>query len=170
MKKKIIITAFALLIIALFSYAIIKIKHTVETNQTAKINRQRLPNFVFYNVDSVLTDYRIVEKNISACIFYFNADCEHCQYEAREISKNIKLFKSAQIVMVSTNTLAQIKQFGKQYQLNYPNITLLQDPKHEFSKWFGKSSIPSVYIYNSNHQLVREYQGETKIEAIVKYL
>lgn len=72
--------------------------------------------------------------------------------------------------MVSFNTIADIKKFALQYGLNYPNITFLQDPKLQFSTWFGKTSVPAVYIYNAQHKLVKEYHGETKIEAIIKYL
>ena len=51
--------------------------------------------------------------------------------------------------MVSFNTNKEIKDFAKQYGLNYPNLIFLQDPKHEFKQWFGKTSIPAVFIYNA---------------------
>lgn len=161
---------FAIAVIGVAVYAVISINKVTKINRTAQIIRQTLPYFTFYNTDSILTDNSIIAKNVAACIFYFNAHCDHCQYEAKEISKNIALFKDAQIIMVSSNTLAQIKEFTAQYRLNYPNIIFLQDPKYEFAKWFGKANVPSVYIYNTKHQLVKAYQGETKIEAIIKYL
>lgn len=132
--------------------------------------KQSLPNFTFYNLNSLATNSSFIKKGKSVCIFYFNADCEYCQNEAKDINKNIALFKDTQIVMVSFNTIADIKKFALEYGLNYPNIVFLQDPKFQFSSWFGKSSVPSVFIYNAQHRLVKEYQGETKIEAIIKYL
>lgn len=72
--------------------------------------------------------------------------------------------------MVSFNTINEIKVFAKQYGLNYPNLTFLQDPKYEFKKWFGKTSVPAVFVYNAQHKLVKEYHGETKIEAIINSL
>lgn len=170
MKKQVILIVFAMTVIGLTIYAIINIGNITEANKTAKINRQILPYFTFYNTDSVLTNNRIIAKDVSVCIFYFNVDFEHCHYEAKEISKNITLFKNAQIIMISSNTLAQIKRFIAQHKLNYPNVIFLQDPKYEFAEWFGNASIPSVYIYNTKRQLVKEYHGETNIEYITKYL
>ena len=171
MKKRIIFLSCLIIILASFSgFMILRIVQTKKQNNVVAITKQTLPNFAFYSLDSIATGNDFITKGKPVCIFYFNSDCEHCQYEAKEINNNITLFKNAQIVMVSFNTIKEIKQFQKEYNLNYPNITFLQDPKHEFKNWFGKTSIPSVFIYNAKHKLVKEYQGETKINAIVKSL
>lgn len=132
--------------------------------------KKSLPNFTFYNLDSIATTNSFITKGSSFCVFYFNSDCEYCQNEAKELKHNIRLFKNVQVIMVSFNSIADIKKFKKEYNLNYPNITFLQDPKFEFKEWFGKSSVPAVFIYNSQHKLVKEYHGETKMETILKSL
>ncbi|WP_291399530.1 TlpA disulfide reductase family protein [Daejeonella sp.] len=169
-KKKYLLLAIVLVLMSFTGYLVSKIIITKQQNAIVKSTKQTLPNFTFYNLDSLATNSTFIKKGKSVCIFYFNAECEYCQNEARDISKNIALFKDTQIVMVSFNTIADIKKFALEYGLNYPNIVFLQDPKFQFSSWFGKSSIPSVFIYNAQHRLVKEYQGETKIEAIIKYL
>ncbi|WP_158622609.1 peroxiredoxin family protein [Pedobacter sp. KBW06] len=169
MKKNILYFAiFLLLGTSVFMLTKIVKKQQYLTNIIA--TKQTLPNFTFYNLDSIATTNNFIPKDKPICIFYFNADCEHCQYGAKEINKNIVLFKRTQIVMVSFNSIQEIKQFKKEYNLIYPNITFLQDPKHEFKQWFGKTNVPAVFIYNSKHDLVKEYHGETKIEAITKHL
>lgn len=168
--KKNVLFALAIVLISFTGYLLYKIVKTKQQNDVVKTNKQTLPNFSFYNLDSVVTNNSFIKEGKPICVFYFNADCEHCQYEAKEIKKNIVLFKNAQIVMVSFNTKVDIKKFIQQYGLNYPNITFLQDPKYQFATWFGKTSVPAVYIYNAQHKLVKEYHGETKIEAIIKYL
>lgn len=171
MNKKIkFLVGLAIVLACFTSFMIYKIVKTKKLNTAIAITKQTLPNFTFYNLDSVATTNSFIAKDSPVCIFYFNADCEYCQYEAKAINQNIILFKNTQIVMVSFNTLNEIKEFQKKYKLNYPNITFLQDPKYEFKQWFGKTSVPAVFIYNAKHQLVKEYHGETKIEAITKYL
>ena len=168
--KKIILFCLAIIVMSGTSYLLYKIVKTKQQHNNVKTTKQTLPNFSFYNLDSVATNNSFLKKGRAVCIFYFNAECEHCQYEAKEINKNIALFKNAQLVMVSFNTIADIKKFALQYGLNFPNLTFLQDPKYQFATWFGKTSVPSVFIYNAQHKLVKEYHGETKIEAIVKSL
>lgn len=169
-RKIIFLTGLAIALACFTGFMVYKIVKTKKDNAAVVITKQTLPNFTFYNLDSVATSNKFITKGKPVCIFYFNADCEYCEYEATAINKNIKLFKSTQIVLVSFNTIKEIKDFQKEYNLNFPNITFLQDPKHEFKTWFGKTNIPAVFIYNSKHQLVKEYHGETKIEAITKYL
>lgn len=168
--KMTLLICLTVILTSLVSYMIYKMVKTKQANQLTNNAKKNLPNFAFYNLDSVVTSNKFITKNKPVCVYYFNTDCEHCQYEAKEINRNITLFKNVQIVMVSFNTIKEIKAFAKQYNLNYSNLTFLQDPKYQFSNWFGKASIPSVFIYNSKHKLVKEYQGETKIEAITKYL
>ncbi len=169
MKK----TVLYLVLIGVFllaGYMLIKIIKKKNDLDAIAINKQTLPIFNFYHLNGLTANNSIIKKDQAVCIFYFNADCEHCQYQAKEINKNIALFKNTQLVMVSFNTVKEIKQFALQYGLNYPNLTFLQDSKYQFYKWFGKTSVPAVYIYNAQHKLVKEYHGETKIEAITKYL
>lgn len=171
MRKRIIFLKFLVFTLTIFTgYVVFKIVKTKKQNNAAAITKQTLPNFTFYNLDSVATTNNFIAKGKPVCIFYFNADCEHCQYEAKEINKNITLFNDIQIVMVSYNTQKEIKVFKQEYKLNYPNIAFLQDPNYQFKNWFGKTSVPAVFIYNAKHQLVKEYHGETKIEAIIKSL
>jgi len=169
-KRIILLSCFVIILVSFGGFMIFKIVKTKKQHQLTAITKHTLPNFTFYTLDSTTITNSFISKNKAVCIFYFNADCEHCQYEAKEINKNITLFKSIQIVMVSFNTIKEIKQFKQEYYLNYPNITFLQDSKYEFYKWFGKTSVPAVFIYNAQHKLVKEYHGETKIEAIIKYL
>lgn len=171
MNKRIIILSCLVTILTGFTvFMVYQIVKTKKQHQLTAITKQTLPNFTFYNLDSVATSNNFIVKNKPVCIFYFNSDCEHCQYEAKEIDKNIALFNNIQIIMVSYNTQKEIATFKQEYKLNYPNITFLQDPKYEFKNWFGKTSVPAVFIYNAKHQLVKEYHGETKIEAIIKSL
>ncbi len=169
-QKRYLLLALVMVVINFTAYILYKIVIAKQQNTIVKTNMQTLPDFNFYNLDSVAVSANIVNKGRPVCIFYFNADCEFCQYEAREISKNIALFKDAQILLVSFNTIADIKKFALDYKLNYPNVVFLQDPNFQFSTWFGKTGVPSVFIYDAQHRLINEFHGETKIEAIIKYL
>ena len=73
--------------------------------------------------------------------------------------------------MVSTNTPTETQLFSKSYGLNSSTlITWIYDKDFNFYKWFGNVAAPSVYIYNNKQHLVKEYNGEVKIEAILSQL
>jgi peroxiredoxin len=170
MKKKIIVVIgiSALCLAGLLVFKIIE-KH--KKNQAATIRRKTLPAFQFYNQNLQQFNAGQLKVGIPVCIFYYNAECDHCQYEATEIKKHIEAFKNIQVIMVSTNTPKETLQFINHYQLkDYAFITWLYDKDYVFYKWFGRSVTPSVYIYDEQHKLQKEYTGEVKIAAVLKYL
>ena len=170
MKKRVILII-KVFILLLACFLLFKISQKQAHNKAIALQVQSLPAFRFYGQDLKPFSSKLLKENVPVCIFFYDADCEHCQYEATQISNNIALFKGTQICMVSTNTPAITKAFSSTYKLSqYPFITWLYDKDYSFYKWFGSSVTPSVFIYNPKHNLVKVYQGEVKTEAILKYL
>lgn len=164
----IILTAFTCLLAGFLVYKIIT-KNA--SNQEIAISKQTLPPFSFYSQDLKAFNSTSVDKDKSICIFYYNAECDHCQYEAKQLRLNIDAFKEAQILMVSTNKPSETQKFAIDYQLTgYPFIIWVYDKDFNFYKWFGNAVAPSVYIYNNKQHLVKQYSGEVKIEAILRSL
>lgn len=170
MKKKIIVVL-GILALCLAGILIFEILQKYKKKQTVALRKQTLPGFQFYSQDLQQFNAGQLKLGIPVCIFYYNAECNHCQYEATEIRKQINAFKNVQVVMVSTNLPKETTQFINQYQLKgYGFITWLYDKDYSFYKWFGQSLTPSVYIYNKQHKLVKEYIGEVKISAVLQNL
>ncbi|OWK70100.1 peroxiredoxin [Pedobacter sp. AJM] len=170
MKKKIIL-AIGILAFCLAGLLAFKILEKYNNNKVIANQKQLLPAFQFYGQNLKKFSATQLQPDVPVCIFYYNADCEHCDYEAKEIRKHIRAFEKVQVVMVSTNMPEQTAQFINTHQLNnYAFITWLYDKEYNFYKWFGKSVTPSVYIYNKQRQLVKEYTGEVKVSAVLKYL
>ncbi len=107
-------------------------------------------------------------KNI--LVIYF-PDCDHCQREAAEISSHIKAFKNYQVWFISTASFADIDRFAKQYKLSgYSNFHFVRTNTQDVLSSFGGIPTPSVYIYSQEKRLVKAFNGETKIEEIIKHL
>jgi peroxiredoxin len=102
-------------------------------------------------------------------IIYFHPECEHCRYEAAEIGQHAGDFDKCQLVMVTPDdSLLRIEAFCEQTHLwEIGNIEILTDKRNSFHEVFGKTAIPSVFIYNTKRKLVRYFTGETKTEAII---
>lgn len=127
-----------------------------------------IPVFRANNQDN--TQIKLIEK-IPTAIIYFNTDCDNCQYEATQIQKNMAQFKDTQLLMLSIEPLANIRQFIKTYRLEgLSNLQVGQITGKTAVETFGFKSVPHILIYNAENQLVKEYKSETKIEAILKYL
>ncbi|HEX6223115.1 MAG TPA: hypothetical protein VFZ52_01815 [Chryseolinea sp.] len=110
-------------------------------------------------------------SNRKSVIVYFNSECNHCQYELDQIFANTEKFIDADVVLTSSELIRAIKQFAK---ANYPgaleNIRFLKINPDEAYKTFGSLAVPQIFIYGTDGLLIRKFNGETKIDAILQYL
>jgi thiol-disulfide isomerase/thioredoxin len=110
-------------------------------------------------------------NNQKTIILFFHPECEHCQYEAKTIVSELNQFGSTNIWWISSADKSSIQLFLKKYQLNtLPNQYFAHLPIELISTTFGSISVPHIFIYDENQHLLKEFKGETKIEALLKYL
>ena len=108
---------------------------------------------------------------LSTIILYFHPECDHCEYEAKIIIKKQKEFANVNVWWVSFADTSSIRKFGKMYGVDsLQNSYLAHISAQKVTQTFGSISVPHIFIYDKHQVLQKEYKGETKIEAILKYL
>ncbi len=170
MKKT---TAVLLLVAVLCTGAYLgsSILQKYEQKQQVQENCQTLAAFSFQNLAGQAFELNDMAAGQPTLVIYFNPDCEHCQYEARAIRDSLHRFEQTNVLLISDEPSARLQEFGAEYDLlGYPNVHILHDANGDFRRLFGTSSVPSIFIYNRERELVKHFKGETKIEAILKYL
>jgi len=106
----------------------------------------------------------------SILVFYF-PDCDHCQREAAEISKHLKAFKNYHVWFISVASFPDIQMFAMEYKLiGYDYVHFVRTEAKDIVDNYGGIPTPSVYIYSREKKLVKAFNGETKIEEIIKHL
>ena len=132
---------------------------------------QTIPEFVFYDLLGEEFNSSYINDNNSCLIIYSHPECEYCHYEAEQIGLNIDLFYNFQIIMISTDSRESVKNFANKYHLlEFDNISILIDTLDVFHNAFGPNPFPTSFIYNKERKLVKQFKGEVKIEALLKYL
>ncbi len=172
MNKKRIGFLLLLGVVGLMAFMLIQAQRKITQKKQIQENIQSLPDFTFYHLaDSTAFTNKALESSKGTVLVLFNSSCEHCQYEATQIKANYQKFAAIQLLMVSTQPIAEIKAFAKEYQLEgIPSIRLLKaDPSH-FYQTFGSLSVPSIFIYDTDQQLVKTFKGEVKIEKLLEHL
>jgi len=65
----------------------------------------------------------------------------------------------------------EIKSFAIQYKLvGYDYVHFVRTEPKDITSNYGGIPTPSVYIYSQEKRLVKAFNGETKIEEIIKHL
>lgn len=169
--RKIIKIIISIILILFLSYMLTIIIKKVKHKSLITEQIQTIPQFLFVNIsNNKAYTNKDIENNKACLIIYYNSECNHCEYEAEQISTHIDKFENYQILMISYESLENILAFKEKYKLNNNLITFLQDPKYQFDDIFGNSPIPTSFIYNKNRKLVKQFKGEVKIETLLKYL
>lgn len=160
-NKKLLL--FVLITVLLLFFCYFSIQIVVKSKQKVIINAtaQKLPTFS--KKDSLLI------KKISSVFIAFHPDCEHCQYEAKSINERYADLQNTNVVLFTSANDSLTKAFSHTYGLDtLKNVHVLSDEKDEMHKLFGVKTIPTIFIYNKEGNLMKQYKGETKIDAIIK--
>jgi peroxiredoxin len=166
MKKGTFITVVFIAVVGLFFCGIAPKKNiSARTEQTSN----DYPNMNLIMADGSIRSARnLPGKNIF--VIYF-PDCDHCQREATEISNHLTAFKNYQVWFIATASLTDIDRFAKQYKLaGHNNFHFVRTNTQDVLNSFGGISTPSLYIYSQERKLVKAFNGETRIEEIIKHL
>ncbi|TAN14115.1 MAG: TlpA family protein disulfide reductase [Chitinophagaceae bacterium] len=113
-----------------------------------------------------------LKKHKPVMIFLFSVDCEHCQHETRDITKNIRKFKGTQIVMITLFKHDEMTAFYHGYGIeHYPDvITMGTDSTARLNMFYQQRYFPGIYIYNKHNKLVFHHEGTAPIDTLVHYL
>ena len=129
-----------------------------------------IPDFSVRNVidSSVFTNKNFV-KGKRTIIIYFGPDCGHCSYFTKRMMDSIDIFHNTQIMMVSSSEFAKVKQFYQDQKLStVPFLTTCYDKDYYFVTNFGVRSFPSAYIYNAKGKMVKFYESEFPVKALME--
>lgn len=153
---------FIALLLGVFSMLMheVKAQDKIDTLKEPK----EIPNFIFYTLkDSSAFTRDSLIKGTPLLFIYFNSECDHCQYETKQIVEYIKYFKGIQIVMVSRETRAAILAFKEKYHLDKTPIIVLQDGANKMHDYFDFAYIPLIRQYDKKGKLIGAYSENAHI-------
>jgi peroxiredoxin len=149
------------------------IAHTLYTYRAKKVATEKIQTLQHGCFESLHGGQICLDgfnPNLPTVILYFHPECEHCQYEATEIERQSDRFSNANLILITPDdSIKRVEAFAGKYKLwQVDNLVILFDRKGQFKNQFGTSVVPSVFIYGSNKQLLKQFVGEVKMEAVLK--
>jgi thioredoxin-related protein len=127
-----------------------------------------VPSFKLTNIaDSTYFTKANLNKKKATVIIIFSPTCENCVEEIKELKLKIKLFKKAQIIMVSPLEYNYLRTFYDENNIaDYPTITIGRDPSYFLGTFYKVRSLPSIFVYNKKGNLTKYFIGSTPVETI----
>jgi peroxiredoxin len=166
MKKMIILGCIGAAFIFLIGATAILFKKKHDFRQTIT----DLPSFCLLRaLDNMPFCSTQLVKDKSVVLMYLHPECDICHIESQQMLHKMEKMNNIQWILVSFAEKNSLNQFALTYQLNtIPDLTILMDTKFELHYRLQVKSIPSCYIYDRQHQLVKTIRGMTKLETIIQ--
>lgn len=172
LMRRVIKIGLLLLVVGLLAWAGFSMKQTLATKEQRTQQIQQRPDFkgIRFVTTSSLNPTAML-NNKPSVIILFDPDCEHCQYEAEQLSKRNREFAHAGVYLLTTQTPVRARAFARHYGLDTLAMMHVGTLSPEESRVaFGPTSMPHLFIYGADGRLRKEFKGETKIETLLKYL
>ncbi len=138
-------------------------------NKIVSSEKPKLPHFELRGLDNKVISTKQLAAGKPVVLVFFQPGCEHCQREATEIARLQDSFAHTSLLMVSWASLPQIGEFAKEYGLR-ESVRMYQIQPGTLAQTFGTIQLPSVYVYDADRNLIQQFSGETKVEAILGYV
>jgi thioredoxin-related protein len=144
------------------------IMERINHRRLARQNLENVDNFPIFNFDSTRLYLRSNRRSI---LVYFDSGCDHCQYELNQIFVNKNSFKDLDIVLMSSELISTIKLYAERNcPIDLANIHFAKISQADAYNTFGSLAVPQIFIYGADGVLIKEFKGETKMEAVLQYL
>ncbi len=165
--KKLLLIAVIACFLAILTYFGSQIFQKIEAKKVFSEQVKHLPKSSTFQ----WIGKQVPSNETSTIILFFSPDCEHYQYEAKDILKQKDAFSSVNLWWVSVADSSAIRKFVKTYGLeNLPNHYFASLSAEKVVQTFGSVSVPHIFIYDKHQVLQKEFKGETKVEALLKYV
>jgi peroxiredoxin len=170
MKKKILKLALMFSLLLATTFLVSMIYRKMEVKKTVANNIKKIPHVRLKNLNN--SDFYFPDNSdFHKVLIFFHTECEHCQNEVSEIKKHIELFEKTKVYFISIEPIDTIKKFTITNNLtSYSNLSFKHIEGIDSNKQFGIVTFPTIFIYGKENNLLKQYLGEAKLEAITKYL
>lgn len=120
-----------------------------------------LPNLTITRLDSSHVSLYELFEDTQLLLVLVNSECAICHGQVDELYKRGHLFENVKIVLLSYQELSEISDFYGQY----PDAPFLfgQIDLHILNENFGDFSTPQLFLYNRQHQLIKELKGINRV-------
>lgn len=164
--KKLIILISLLLLIALSLFFVLK---TNSTRNERRANFTQIPVFALSDINGEIITEQSLRKNVPTLFVFFEpGGCGSCDMVMRGINSRKADFSDFQLVFFSPLPPEFIREYLDEIEfILAENMFFLADKRAELLNLMDVKSSPTVFVYNSEGILTREFRGFVNMETLL---
>ena len=168
--RKRLATVIAIIFIGLLSLLLYGIFSRIRQTMSGLENTLTFPRFNAHYIDGRNFSSEEIRKG-PVLIVFFHPECEHCKYEIGELSKILPALEAVNTILISHAPVDLILEFLNNYGIGEPELSaILTDESFKIRELFNVKNMPTILIYDRLLRLNKRFDGEVKMEAVMRYL
>jgi peroxiredoxin len=171
MLRKLILAG--LITVLLFLVVLLAVKYKKITKIAAQVQERSkvLPDLSLKTFDGSMFSIREFAAGKPSLIIYFNSTCEMCNLELIALNERFAEFNQVKILLVSSQDKEELEEIYMSLAfLKEPNVKLVLDEEMKLSAYLGMRSVPGIYCYNPEGNLIANYLGPVKMDVLLGQL
>ncbi|RZT92454.1 AhpC/TSA family protein [Ancylomarina subtilis] len=172
MNRKIAILSIAVILVILIGI-LIKTQQINKENELAeetKVELTEMPEFCFQDTLGKVFTKANLQIGKPTLVIHFGNFCPYCHKEAKIIAHYFEEYKDFELVFVTTDKTPNINTFMEKNKLTEKsNIRVLRYENNEFEEAFGSKSLPCLFIFDKQFNLVQHFEGAVTARTLIKY-
>ena len=152
---------------ALFSFLLVFFISTSVFSQVRSI-----PEFRFFKMeDGTEVTHKNVTPGKKTLFVFFDTECSHCRVAITEYNHNHAKLNDINVFLISRDKKSVVNAFLKEVGsklIAKKNVTLLADNQNQFIIKFFPRKFPSMFLFNTNKQLMIYTDEEKDIPVILE--
>lgn len=171
MKKKQIIAISTIIFILIIGFFLVLQKKKELTRFGQNVNNGVLSIDYLVDMDSLPIQQDSNFQNRPTLFILFNSECEACHSEVKILINQAYELKEISILLVSSESIFQIKSFAKAYNLStFQNIRLAKAREIDLANTFKNYAYPSIFFYDKGGKFIEGHRGSVSIKKIITIL
>jgi peroxiredoxin len=139
--------------------------------ETATAPASVLPNYTLSDIKGKTNAIHDLAGDKPTLFIYFSSTCHLCQDELGAISKRIEEFDEYNLIFTTVQPIEEIMGFVTGLGIkDRSNVHFLLDSEMQVAAHLQIRSVPSIFVYGVNKELVANYVGITEVDLLKEKL
>lgn len=103
-------------------------------------------------------------------LIYFNTTCDHCQRQIQSLQASASLLKGTPMVLMSSQPAEDVFAYAATLRFLTADVHVVKCKADEIAEQFGLLSLPQIFVYSKEGELIELFAGETQPQKIAAAL
>jgi len=171
MNKKFLKWGIIAVVVIVIAFAWIVSYKKYQQKEALKQGYQALPELSFYSIESDTIQPAVLYNDMYSVIVFFNSHCDFCKLELSSFKKHSSEIENIQFAFISSQPVDTLRNLKTKFDFSeMVGVGIYYAEETKIKEAFGTFGVPSMFVYDTDNKLVKQFNGFTRINEILQVI